>query len=125
MRNGLVLVVSIVTALVVAFLAADAVASTGSFIGTEPVAVVVFLTIGIALPQYVIYRWDGGDARLGLAALSVAAAVVILLSAAVYYYRTGSPFDAPLMILFQYAVIGALLGGVVRAFLAGYRERTA
>lgn len=103
--------------------AVSVVTGSSTVLGTTPAGVGIYLTGGIVLPQYLLYRETEAPIRLGLAALAVAAAALVVtvgLVRGTLHADWGSGLAAILLVV----VLGNLFGAIVRGFRAGYRSGT-
>lgn len=103
--------------------AVSVVTGSSTVLGTTPAGVGIYLTVGIVLPQYLLYRETEAPIRLGLAALAVAAAALVVtvgLVRGTLHADWGPGLAAILLVV----VLGNLFGAIVREFRAGYRSGT-
>ncbi|OLZ40869.1 hypothetical protein A6E15_07640 [Natrinema saccharevitans] len=96
---------------------------TGSpaLLGGTPIGIAIYLTVGVALPQYLLSRRRGSALRLGLASLTAAGAAFVLIAGV----ATGSPnaaWDIGLVGILFVVVLGTSIGADIRAFRDGYRS---
>ncbi len=93
-------------------------------LGVTPLGVAIYLTVGVALPQYLLFRRRGSTLRLGLDSLTVAGAAFVLIAGV----ATGSPNavrGGGLVGILFVLVLGNVVGAGVQAFRDGYRSSTA
>ncbi|WP_226479429.1 hypothetical protein [Natrinema amylolyticum] len=110
--------------LVVAFLLAGlatVVTESPAVLGVTPVGIAIYLSVGVALPQFLLARRYGSTLRLGLASLAAAAAAFVVIASV----ATGSPnaeWSGGLVAILFVIVLGTVLGAGVREFRAGYQS---
>ncbi|WP_323677736.1 hypothetical protein [Halorubellus sp. PRR65] len=98
-----------------------AVTETATLLAVTPVGVLVYLVVGVGLPQLVVYRRTASTGALGtsvlVGVLSGAVLVAGLLGGGLWSDWGG--WFAALLLL---ALLGVLLGVSGRAFADGYRS---
>ena len=122
MNERVVVLLGIVTAFVLATLITFATNDPATFVGQSPVGVAIFLVAGVGLPQYILYRRDQSNIRLGIALLSVAASATVLLGGQILFRIAGYRLNISITGLLIIVVAGVLLSAVTQAFVEGYRS---
>lgn len=91
-------------------------------VGDGPLAIAIFLTIGIAVPQYLLYRRDRENARLGTAALAVAGSATVLLGSEIAFRVFEQRITLGIVELLVIVVLGAGLSASIQAFVEGFQS---
>ncbi|WP_227134197.1 hypothetical protein [Halorubellus salinus] len=97
------------------------VSETATLLAVTPVGILVYLVVGVALPQLAVYRRTASAGALGASVLVGVLSGVVLVAALLdggLWIDWGSGF-ATLLLL---ALLGALLGASGREFVDGYRN---
>ena len=97
------------------------VSGTATLLAVTPVGILVYLVVGVGLPQFAVYRRTASAGALGASVLAAVLSGTVFV-AALLDGGLWSDWGGEFVTLLLLAVVGALLGASGREFVDGYRS---